>query len=375
MNFPRKTSRWVTPLAMILATTAGWSQVTFSNITNSQIYATDFIQSTNSSGTTYNYTPGANGGVVVSSGTIHPNSYGTNSVSVGGEWATKASGQDGWTNFGVPSLNGPGSIYYNRGSSYISRPAGLSIGADQFYATATGVNDYAPQSATTYLAQLHSATGNNAIHFDTTFWLYAVAPNANNQWDTLGWSILNSSRQSLLDINLDEVNGDGTAWQLSVTAAGSTNKQLLSIPNAGWTTLGGNSVSHLGFNVINIGQTNESIQVLQYNNTTTTNVPSIATQGSYQVLGTTQITGGTNAASLSGGTYVSYLANTWALADTNSTDVFINADGSTATVYTDYAQNNMLMQSLLISVPEPKDWVLMSLSGLIMVVALRRKKA
>jgi hypothetical protein len=33
------------------------------------------------------------------------------------------------------------------------------------------------------------------------------------------------------------------------------------------------------------------------------------------------------------------------------------------------------MSTLLITVPEPKTWALMGISGLIMVVALRRKKA
>ena len=367
---------------MLMATSAAWSQVstvTFANITNSQVYATDFQQSSNSYGTTYNYTPGANGGTVVANGVVNSNGYGTNSGS--GYWATYANGQDGWVMFGedgaqVPNGNGPGVIYRNGSNPNRSRPAGLSIAADDFFSTLQGEPGTYPQSATTYIAQgLYSATGNNAIHFDTTFRLYAYSPNSNNQWDTLGWSILNSSRQSLLSINLDAADEFGDTWQLSVTAAGSTNKQLLNIPNAGWTTIDGNSITHLGFNVINIGQTNASIQVLQYQNTTSTNVPSIATQGNYQVLGTTQITGGADAANLSGGTLVSYLANTWTLADTNSTELYTNTDGSIVSAYNNYAQNNMIMHSLVIAVPEPKTWALMAISGLIMVVALRRKKA
>jgi hypothetical protein len=376
----RKVVGWITPLAIFVASSTSWSQtstVTFSNITNSQIYATDFQQSSNSHGTTYNYTPGANGGTVYKSGSVNSNGYGTSSGT--GTWANYASGQDGWVNFGgdgnqVPNGNGPGVIFRNGNSAYRNDPAGLSIAADAFYSTQQGNSGTYPQSATTYIAQgLYSATGNNAIHFDTTFWLYADVPNTNDQWDTLGWSILNSSRQSLLSINLDATDVTGTAWKLSVTAAGSTNKQLLNIPNAGWTTISGNQISHLGFNIINIGDTNESIQVLQYQNTISTNVPSISTQGSYQVLGTTQIIGGADAANLSGGTLVSYLANTWTLADTNSTELYTNTDGSVVSAYNNYAQNNMIMQSLLISVPEPKTWVLFGISALIMVVALRRK--
>ena len=357
-----------------LAVTELHAQVTYSNITNTTLYAANFIQSTNSTGTSYNYTPGANGGTVSERGIVNSNSYGTNSVSVGGEWATKVNSQDGWTNFGVDSLSGPGSIYYNGSGPYKSRPAGLSIGADQFYATAEGFNEYAPQSVTNFITQsLYSATGVNAIHFDTTFWLYAKSPNSNGMWDTLGWTIMNSSKQSLLSINLDAITTDGDSWLLTATASGSTNKQALNIQNAGWSTLGGNYVIHLGFNIIDIGQTNMSVQVLQYSNTTTTNIPSVENQGSFQVLGTTQITEGTNAASLSGGVNVGYLANSWTIADTNTTSLYTNSYGTVSTIYTDYAQNNMLMQSLLISVPEPKTWILFGISGLIMVIALRRK--
>jgi hypothetical protein len=383
MNSHRKSSYFlITPIAMLLATSAAWSQVstvTFANITNSQNYATDFQQSSNSYGTTYNYTPGANGGTVATDGIVNSNGYGTNSGR--GSWATYANGQDGWVMFGsdgndVPDGNGPGVIYRNGDNPNRLRPAGLSIGADSFYSTAEGIPGTYPQSATTYIAQgLYSATGNNAIHFDTTFRLYAKNANTNGQWDTLGWSILNSSRQSLLSINLDSTDEFGDAWQLSVTAAGSTNKQLLAIPNAGWTTLEGNSITRLGFNVINIGQTNASIQVLQYENTTSTNIPSITAQGNFQVLGTTQIIGGADASSLSGGTLVGYLANTWTLADKDSTELYTNTDGSIVSAYNNYAQNNMIMHSLVIAVPEPKTWALMSISGLIMVVALRRKKA
>lgn len=383
MNIQRKVGLWITPLALILASptlsAAQVSTVTFSNITNSQIYATDFQQSSNSYGSTYNYTPGANGGTVVKNGIVNSNGYGTGSGT--GYWATYANGQDGWVMFGndgnnVPDGNGPGVIYRNGNTVNRTNPAGLTIAADSFFSTLQGEPGTYPQSATTYIAQgLYSATGNNAIHFDTTFRLYADTPNTNNQWDTLGWSILNSSRQSLLSINLDATDETGAAWQLSVTAAGSTNKQLLNISNAGWTTLDANSITHLGFNIINIGQTNASIQLLQYQNDTTTNVPSITAQGNYQVLGTTQIIGGADAANLSGGTLVGYLANTWTLADTNSTELYTNTDGSIVSAYNNYAQNNMIMHSLVIAVPEPKTWALMAISGLIMVVALRRKKA
>ena len=351
------------------------SQVNYSNISNSVIYSTDFMQSTNSTGSSYNYTPMENGGTVYQSGTVS-NNYGVNSVSRNGVWAVYASGQDGWTNFGVPNGNGPGVIYYNKSAGYSNRPAGLSIAADEWYSTDQANGNYGtyPQSATTYLAQnLYSATGNNAIHFDSTFWLYASAANNNNQWDTLGWTLMNSSQQALLSINLDATDSSGSSWQLSATAAGSTTKQALNISAAGWSTLSGNSITHLGFNILNVGQTNESVQVLQYQNVSTTNIPTIATQGAYSILGTTQIVGGENASSLSGGSNVGILANTWTLADTSSTDTYTNTDGSISTIYTDFAQNNLMMQSLLISIPEPKTWVLFGISALIMVVALRRK--
>ena len=254
----------------------------------------------------------------------------------------------------------------------------MSIGADQWYSTdqADGVLGTYPQSATTYLAQsLYSGTGTNAIHFDSTFWLLANGGNNTNGWDTLGWSLMNSSQQTLLSINLNDIAGDGSAWQLSVTAAGNTSKQVLSITNTTWTTLSGNSITHLGFNILNIGQTNEAIQVLQYNNTSSTNIPTVGAQGNFGVISTALITDGTNASTLSGGDSVGYLANFWTLADTNSTDLYTNTDNSVSTVYTNFAQNNMMMMSTLISVPEPKTWILFGLSGLALVVYLRKRDA
>ena len=370
---------FILPIGVIITASNVHSQVTFSNITNATLYATDYMQSTNSGGSSYNYTPGANGGTVASSGVIHSNSYGTNSATGStAYWATLASGQDGWTNFGVPNGNGPGTIFYSRANSSRTNPAGMSIGADQWYSTdqADGVLGTYPQSATTYLAQsLYSGTGTNAIHFDSTFWLLANGGNNTNGWDTLGWSLMNSSQQTLLSINLNDIAGDGSAWQLSVTAAGNTSKQVLSITNTTWTTLSGNSITHLGFNILNIGQTNEAIQVLQYNNTSSTNIPTVGAQGNFGVISTALITDGTNASTLSGGDSVGYLANFWTLADTNSTDLYTNTDNSVSTVYTNFAQNNMMMMSTLISVPEPKTWILFGLSGLALVVYLRKRDA
>jgi hypothetical protein len=128
----------------------------------------------------------------------------------------------------------------------------------------------------------------------------------------------------------------------------------------------------LGFDIFNLGETNSTIQILRYNgDTSSTNTTTWNTN--YTILGNNIIAGGTNSANIAGGNSISQLAATWTLASTDH-QLYTN-DGIITTGYNNYADNTLLMSTLLISVPEPKTWALMGISGLIMVVALRRKKA
>lgn len=109
---------------------------------------------------------------------------------------------------------------------------------------------------------------------------------------------------------------------------------------------------------------------MNYASITGTNVP---TPVSGTLLGRNVIEGGANSADILGGNQISSLAATWTLAS-SSNQVYTDENGN-FTGYNNYADQSLVMSTLLITVPEPKTWALMGISGLIMVVALRRKKA
>jgi len=266
---------------------------------------------------------------------------------------------------------GPGVVYRNQQTTFRANPNVFALGGDSYFSTDSNNPVTYPQSQTTYIAR-SAITPYNQIHFDTTFMVYAASPNSNNQWDTLGWSLLNSAGHSLLNINLDTAD-DGVTWNLSATPYGSTSKQALTLfngqPLAG---INNNSWTHLGFNIFNLGETNATIQILRYNGSTaSTNNTTWSTN--YTILGNNIIAGGANSANIAGGNTISQLAATWTLADPSNQ--FYTNNGIVTTGYNDYADNTLLMSTLLISVPEPQAWALIGVSGLIMVVALRRKKA
>ena len=338
------------------------SQDLTSSLTNRLLYQTDF----HTSSTGYTYTTNGNG--------MGPMVYATNRSGVPTQWATGASGQDGWVSSaqGGNSAYGPGANVYV--GSY-SIPYFQSFGGDTYYSTDIDNIQTYPQSATNYLTQSYAGTGTNSIHFDTTFSVYGdpLNPNLNGNYDTLGWTLLNSSGKALIGINLNTGTDPTAGWTLTTTSYANdgvanqafriNNGNILSPINNGQT-------AHLGFNIVGIGTSQQEIQILNYG----TDYSPGGTN--YSILGTDLISG-YNFSGIAGGTNVSSLAATWILndADTVSTQTGTNADGSTFTynAYSDYAFNSLQMNNLTVSVPEPKTWVLFGISALIMVVALRRK--
>lgn len=374
MKFSLVTSARLATLAFLLFTAMpGFSQSVATNdpsiqrLSNAVIYADNFINSTSQNywgGTTNNFTYTSNSGV---------NVYYTGSNS-SLQWATMLNGQNGWTNLGVqgPSSQGygPGVVYRNQGTAFRANPNVFALGGDSYFSTDINNSVTYPQSQTTYIAR-SAVTPYNQIHFDTTFLVYANAANSNGQWDTLGWSLLNSAGHALLNINLDTAD-DGITWNLSATPFGSTNKQALTLSNGQpLAGINNNSWTHLGFNIFNLGETNATIQILRYNgSTSSTNTTTWSTN--YTILGNNILNGGANSANIDGGNTISQLAATWTLASSDH-QLYTN-DGVVTTGYNNYADNTLLMSTLLISVPEPRTWVLMGISGLILVVAFRRKK-
>lgn len=340
-------------------------------LSNAVIYSDNFINSTSQNywgGPTNNFTYTSNSGV-----NVYYTSVGTNPNTV--QWATMLNGQNGWTNIGVQGIPnqgfGPGVVYRNQSTSFRANPNNFVLGGDSYFSTDINNSATYPQSQTTYIAR-SAVTPFNQIHFDTTFLIYAAAPNNNGQWDTLGWSLLNSAGQSLMSINLDTAD-DGATWNLSATPYGSTSKQtLLKSNGTPLEGIGDNTYVRLGFNIFNLGEINPTVQVLRYNSTnlSSTNYNS-GWSTNYTILGNNIITGGST--NVIGGNTVSQLAATWTLASSDN-QLYTN-DGVVTTGYNNYADNSLVMSTLLISVPEPQTWVLLGLSGLIVVVALRRNRA
>lgn len=330
-------------------------------LTNVVLYATDFKNSTNNNfwggtGGSYTYTSNANGGTVVSGANF---------------WGTLTSGQDGWQTIGINQQGyGPGVIINSTAFNYRFNPSLNILGGDALFSTDINNPGTYPQSQTTYLAQSRADTPYNQIHFDTTFWINATAPNSNGDWDSFGWSLLNSANQNLMSINLNTIDG-GANWQLSATPFGSTNKQVLQKFNGtALDPIAEGQIVHLGFNIYNLGTAQSTIEILNYSNITGTNVP---TPVAGTLLGRNIIQDGINSANILGGNQISSLAATWTLASTNN-QVYTDANGN-FTGFNNYADNSLVMSTLLISVPEPQTWVLLGLSGLIVVVALRRNRA
>jgi hypothetical protein len=346
-------------LSVTQAQTVTTNDPSIANLTQTVLYATDFKNSTNNNfytgtGGSYTYTSNANGGAVVS---------GVN------YWATVTSGQDGWQNLGISQQGyGPGVIFQSSAISYRNNPNLNVLGGDALFSTDTNNPVTYPQSQTTYMAQSSADTPYNQIHFDSTFWINATAPNSNGNWDTFGWSLLNSANQKLMSINMNTIDG-GANWQLSATPYGSTNNQVLNKLNGTpLENIAEGQIVHLGFNIYNLGTDQSTIEVLNYSNIKGTNVP---TPVSGTLLGRNVIQGGANSANILGGNQISSLAATWTLASADN-QVYTDDNGN-YTGFNNYADNSLVMSTLLISVPEPQTWVLLGLSGLIVVVAIRRR--
>ena len=345
----------------ILSQTVATNDPSIAKLTNVVLYATDFNTTTynnfwGGTGGSYTYTSNANGGTVVDGSNF---------------WGTLTSGQDGWQTLGISQQGyGPGVIIHSSAISYRNNPYLNVLGGDALFSTDINNPITYPQSQTTYLAQSRSDTPYNQIHFESTFWINATAPNSDGQWDTLGWSLLNSANQNLMSINLNTIDG-GASWQLSATPFGSTNKQVLNKFNgSALDSIAEGQIVHLGFNIYNLGTDQSTIEILNYSNVKGTNIP---TPVSGTLLGRNIIQGGANSADILGGNQISSLAATWTLASSDN-QVYTNSDGI-FTGYNNYADQSLVMSTLLITVPEPRAWVLMGISGLILVVAFRRKKA
>ena len=326
---------------ILLLVSSAYGQYTMTNV----VYSTDFATSS----TGYVWTTNGNGtGLAVDS---YP-SY----------WGCVLNGQDGWVSNQdyLPDVNGPGlneyAANYNVGSW---KPTFAAFGGDTYNNTTTGYLPSYPQNITnTWTRSFNNNT--NSIHFESKFAVNASAPNTNNQWDTFTFTLYNKETNALFSINLNAADANGSNWSLTYSTYGhdgATNVAFKKPNGQILTPLVDMQLVWLGFDVLNLGQTNQSL--IMYNTywTNSNGTPSIILTNSLR---------GSDYSGID--TNITALAATWQLADTTSTNY---VDGSNiVTVYPGYAENTLLVQSITVAVPEPPVFVLLSLTGL--VIVLRR---
>jgi hypothetical protein len=325
-------------LLILLFVGSAYGQYTMTNIA----YSTDF----NTSSTGYVWTTNGSGMGPV--------------INERGYWACLIDGQDGWiSNQGYyPQAYGPGLNEY--ASSYNTgnwKPTFAAIGGDTYNSTATGDPYTYPQNITNNWMRFFN-NNTNSVYFQSKFAVNASLPNANNQWDTFAFTLLNRNTNPLFSINFNAADVFGDYWQITYSTYGNngvTNVPLIKANGTPLANLQNMQLAYLGFDVLNLGTTNQKI--IMYN-TYTTNAMGLPT-----VLGTNTILGN----NFSGiDTNITGLAATWIIKDTTTSDLI---DGTnTVTVYPGYADNTLLIQNVTVSVPEPSIIVLLSLTGLFIVI-------
>ena len=211
-------------------------------------------------------------------------------------------------------------------------------------------------AANLIFAQKDTLLNTNSVRFQTAFY---INPSSIGSSDTFGWTILNTAGNSLISIDLNYASG--TNYTLGVTSyanntptnANGPVSQTLNATNGSPLSPINSSVQYnFAFNIYNIGTTNQSVSAFSYNSGT--NGPPLFL-GSTSIAGTDFSTSSFN----NGDTNVASFAAYWSTANTNT-----------------FGNNYLAMANVTVAtVPEPKTWILFGLSGLVLVVVLRRRAA
>ena len=272
-------------------------------------------------------------------------------------------GQDGWYSSSVNNP-GPGAVRYlnyNAGTGY--QPDSFVLGGTPYASVISNdQNTYPTSQETTILRQV--PVNFNSVYFDSTF---LIAPGSGAK-DSFGWTLLNQNGYYLMQINLKATtttNGS-VVYNIGATSfANDSNLEFQPLKKNGTavTPLNPNEWFHLGFDIYDIGTANQSIGLWSYNlsgtNTITPTLLSRTSIAGYDFSSSEFNDGNTN---------VGAIGMTWFLSDSS------NQTGTNGkTIYTGFGNNTMIVQTLGVAVPEPQTWVLFGLSGLIVVVALRRR--
>lgn len=202
-----------------------------------------------------------------------------------------------------------------------------------------------PTSAYTY-AQQGINVQDNSVGFNSVF---QINPGTTTR-DSFGWTLFNTAGQQLVSVDLNPAGT--TQYTLGVTSfANDSSFSSLSFYNNGQALipLDGNTSYRLGFNVYNIGSTEARVDAFSYNSGNSF-PPTYLGQAIIEGVDWTNVAG----------TEIGIIGATWALTDYENLG--------------NYGDNFIAMNTLSVnSIPEPQTWVLFGISGLILVVAVRRR--
>lgn len=276
-------------------------------------------------------------------------------------------GQDGWYSTSVNNP-GPGAVRYlnyNAGLGY--QPDSFVLGGTPFASVISNdQNTYPTSQETSILRQV--PVNFNSVYFDTIF---SIAPGSGAR-DSFGWTVLNSEGYYLMQIKLNAATTTNGSVVYNIGATSFANDSSLEFQpllknGAPVTPLNPNEWFHIGFDIYDIGTANQSIGLWSYNlSGTNTTTPTFLSRTAISGTDFSDDGQGFN----NGNTNVGTIGMTWFLSS-SSNETGTNGN----TIYTGFGNNTLVVQSLGVAIPEPKTWALMGISGLIMVVALRRKKA
>ena len=264
-------------------------------------------------------------------------------------------GQAGW---GSTSANNPGpgaieALNLNDGTTIQTNS--FVLGAASVDSTTPNYSTYPTEQSTTIY---HAAdTGFNGVGIKSEFSLnYSSGPQ-----DTFGYSIVSTTGYDLMNILFTPttLSVGVMAYQIGVQSEGGNNNnpiQYLQNQQGQQLLVLTNQFYNAQFYISGIGTANQSISLYTYQDGTT---------NSY---GTTLLNNSdfsSNAPYNDGNTNVGYVGMTWNIQDSST-----NANG----VLTNFGSNSMIVQNITVyGVPEPKTWILFGISGLVIVVALRRR--
>jgi len=274
-------------------------------------------------------------------------------------------GQDGWYTTSVNNP-GPGAVRYlnaNAGTGY--QPDSFVLGGTPYASVISNdQNTYPTTNETTILRGV--PVNFNSIYFDSTF----TIASGSGARDSFGWTVLNSEGFYLMQIKLKATTTTNGSVIYNIGATSFANDSNLEFQpllknGAPVTPLNPNDWYRIGFDIYDIGTANQSIGLWTYNlsgtNTTTPTLVSRTDIAGYDFSDDGQ---GYN----NGNTNIGTIGMTWFLSD-SSNETGTNGN----TIYTGFGNNTMIVQTLGVAVPEPQTWVLLGLSGLIAVVAIRRR--